>query len=339
MQRQLELANKKSKWVQSIKVRGKSQDNIKGDNMRIAILGAGAMGLLFGGYLSRENEVYLLCRGEEKINKINNEGLKIEEADGKTSTFYPIAVPVGSTDVPTLDVLILFVKTGASKDALEENKHLISENTILMTLQNGSGHEQLLKNYADEKQIAIGVSLDGSFLAGKNEIRHTGSNATYFGMLSGEENETLSQLEKTFNTCGFETYLSDKVKHFVWEKLIINTASSVLSGILGMPQGYVYQNKSTWEIIKALVSETVAVAAADGIMLDYKTQLKRVETLVTTNPEGIPSITVDLKEGRKTEVDSISGSVVYYGKKYQIPTPTHNMAVNLVHAMEEKPSK
>ncbi len=304
--------------------------------MRIAILGAGAMGLLFGGYLSRENEVYLLCRGEEKINKINNEGLKIEELSGETNTFYPIAVPVGTKDVPKLDVLILFVKTGASVDALEENKHLISENTILMTLQNGSGHEEILQKYADKSQIAIGVSLDGSFYADKNAIRHTGVNSTYFGMAMGGENETLTQLAKTFNTCGFVTYQSDKVKQFVWEKLVINAASSVMSGILGMPQGYVYENKSAWEIIKALVKETVAVAAADGIILDYKTQLKRVETLVTTNASGIPSITVDIKEGRKTEVDSISGSVVYYGKKYQVPTPTHNMAVNLVHAIEGK---
>ncbi|MFI3168162.1 MAG: 2-dehydropantoate 2-reductase [Bacillota bacterium] len=304
--------------------------------MKIAILGAGAMGLLYGGYLSEENEVFMLCRGQEKVDKINQEGLRIEESEGGEKIYRPVAVHAGTHDLPQLDVLILFVKAGATVEALEENKHLISENTILLTLQNGSGHENILKNYAREDQIAIGVTQDGSRYLDKNAVRHTGTFSTYFGLVNGGENETLSALEKTFNACGFKTFKSDKIKVFIWEKLMINASSSVLTGMLGMPQGYVYTNKSAWEMIQSLVKEMVEVAKADGVSLDYKTQLARVENLVTTAPHGVPSICIDIKEGRKTEVDSISGSVVRAGIRHGIPTPSHSMAVNMIHALEGK---
>ncbi len=304
--------------------------------MKIAILGAGAMGLLYGGYLSEENEVFMLCRGQEKVDKINNEGLRIEESEGGEKIYRPVAVLTGSRDLPELDVLILFVKTGATVSALEENKHLIPERTILLTLQNGSGHENILKDFARTDQIAIGVTQDGSRYLDKNAVRHTGTFSTYFGLCEGGESETLENLAKTFNACGFKTTKSDDIKWFIWEKLIINASSSVLTGMIGMPQGYVYENKATWEMAKALVKEMVEVAAADGIVLDYKTQLARVKNLVTTAPHGIPSICIDIKEGRKTEVDSISGSVVRAGIRHGIPTPSHNMAVNMIHALEGK---
>lgn len=304
--------------------------------MKIAILGVGAMGLLYGGYLSRENEVYMLCRGSEKVDKINNFGVEIKESSGEVCVFHPKAVLVGSKDVPKLDVLILFTKSGASREALEENKHMISKETILLTLQNGSGHEVLLSEFASENQIAIGVTQDGSFLVSPYQIRHTGTYSTFFGMANGSDNQELAELAKTFNKCGFNTTKSEDVKRFIWEKLIINASSSVLSGILGMRQGYVFENEWAWETIRALVLEMVAVAKADGVEMDFEEQVARVKNLVTTNSEGVPSIVVDLKVGRKSEVDSISGSIVRAGKRLGIPTPTHNMAVNLVHAIEER---
>lgn len=302
--------------------------------MNIGILGAGAMGLLYGAYLSVENEVYLLCRGEEKIRHIREKGVTVEEADGSKGIFHPNAVATKSKDLPPLDVLLLFVKAGGSKDALEDHRHLLGENTILLTLQNGSGHEEVLASYGKKGNIAIGVSQDGSLLLSTHEVRHTGSGTTYFGLADGGSSAILEQLEESCIRCGFKAEQSTEIKWFIWEKLMINASSSVMSGVLGMAQGYCYQNKSAWAMVQALVGEMVEVARADGIDLDYPTQIKRLEDHLTTNPQGIPSICVDLKEGRKTEVDTISGSVVRAGQRLGVATPTHSAVVHMVHAME-----
>lgn len=300
--------------------------------MNIVIIGAGAMGLLYGGYLSRENQVTLVCTNQPKADKINQEGLIIHEKGGSSQTYHPQATH-GSQGLTPPDYVILFVKAGASKKALDENKHLFGENTTLLTLQNGSGHEELLSDYVQEKNLAIGISQDGSLLMAANEIRHTGSAMTYFGKPSGDT-ETMANLEATCNACGFQTEKSSEIKFFIWEKLMINASSSVMTGLLQIQQGYCYTDPYAWGFIQALVKEMVEVACADGIALDYPTQIARLEKHLTTNPEGVPSICIDLKEGRLTEVDTISGSVTRAGKRLSIPTPTHDMIVNLVHALE-----
>lgn len=303
--------------------------------MHIIIIGAGAMGLLYGAYLSQENQVTLVCTNQEKADKINQEGVIVWEKDGSSKTYHPKAV-VSSQGLDTADYVILFVKAGASETALTANKHLFTPTTTLLTLQNGAGHEDLLSKYVTKENLAIGISQDGSFLLSPNEIRHTGCAMTYFGKPMGDT-ETMANLEGTCNACGFQTEKSSNIKFFIWEKLMINASSSVMSGVVQMAQGYCYTDKHTWGFVQALVKEMVEVACADGIPLDYPSQIARLEKHLTTNPEGVPSIGVDIKMGRLTEVDTISGSVVRAGQRLSIPTPTHTMIVNLVHALESRP--
>lgn len=303
--------------------------------MKIAILGAGAMGLLYGGYLSRDNDVFLLCTNENKANIINENGVIIKEKDEIEEVFHPTAVVDTKTnkELRDLDVVILFVKARDSQSALEENKHLFGKKTTLLTLQNGAGHEDLLKRYVTEDHLAIGISQEGSLLLAPNKVQHTGSGFTYFGKPLGDT-ETLAALEATCNKCGFQALKSKDIKVFIWEKLMINASSSVLSGVLGKRQGYCYTDQATWRMVQRLVAEMVEVANEDGIPLDYNKQIQRLGKHLTDNPEGVPSICIDLREGNLTEVDTISGSVVAAGQRLSVATPTHQVIVALVHAME-----
>lgn len=302
--------------------------------MKIAIVGAGAMGMLYGGYLSRENEVYLVCTNSEKVNKINENGVIITEKDNSKEVFHPKAV-VNSGELSDIDLLILFVKATASEEALSANLKLISPKTTVLTLQNGAGHEILLQKYVTKEQIAIGIAQDGSLLLSPNEVRHTGNGTTYFGKPFADS-ESLASVEETFQKCGFSSKKSDNIKKFIWEKLIFNASSSALSAVLGVRQGYCYEDKFAWSLMEKLVQEIVDVACADGISLDYPTQIARVVKLLTENPEGVPSICVDLKQGKATEVRTISGSVLEAGKRLSVPTPTQAFMVELVLAMEHR---
>lgn len=300
--------------------------------MNIAILGAGAMGLLYGAYLSQHNTVYLLCRNQEKVDMIQNQGVSVTEKDNSTTVYHPQAV-IDSHSLPPLDVVILFVKAGQSKEALDAHRHLFQGNTTLLTLQNGSGHEALLSDYVSPEQLAIGISQEGSLLLSPCAVRHTGNGTTYFGKPQGDT-ETLADLEASCIACGFHAIKSPEILFFIWEKLIINASSSVMSGVLQKEQGYCYTCPSAWGFVQKLVAEMVEIANALGLNFDYDTQIQRMKTHLTTNPEGVPSICVDLRQGNPTEVDTISGSVIRAGKAVGLPTPTHTMIVDLVHAME-----
>ena len=110
--------------------------------MRIAVIGAGAMGSIYGGRLSQNNEVFLVDTNKAVIDAVNQNGLTLEE-NGQDNKYSPKAI--SSTEgLEPVDLIILFVKALFSRSALESNRHIISDNTYLMTLQNGSGHEDIL---------------------------------------------------------------------------------------------------------------------------------------------------------------------------------------------------
>ncbi len=303
--------------------------------MKIAIVGAGALGLLYGGYLSQHNEVHLICHTQEQADSITAQGVIIEQNNGNQAIYQPHAT-ADSTTCGSMDVVILLVKATANYDALTTHKSLIGESTLLVTLQNGAGHEQVMAQFAAEHQLALGVSYEGGFRESHNHVRHTSTGGSCMRMLTGDAT-MLQALVTSFPTCGLQAEIPVNIRQRIWDKLMINASSSVLCATLGTAQGYCYTDPTAWALVGDLVREMVAVAQAAGFDFDYAEQLLRVQNVLTTTPHGVPSICVDLRAGRKTEVETISGSVVREGLRVGVPTPTHNFMVRMVHAMEGAP--
>ena len=302
--------------------------------MKIAVIGPGAMGMLFGGYLSKQNEVTMVGTRAAAMEQMNRDGITISETDGSSSVFTPSAT-ADTSGLGYMDLIILFVKASASKKALDTNRHLIGPNTFLMTLQNGAGHENLLLQYADEQHVIIGTTQQGSFKTSDNSICHSGKGSSAFGAVNGGS-ERFAEIAAIFTACGFPAEVTDNVKQMIWNKLMINASSSVLSGVLQTTQGFVEQDPNAWNITCALISELCAAATADGYPFDAAEQTDRIKKHLQAAPGGYTSIYADLKAGRRTEVDFINGAVVAAAKKRGIPAPTHELIVNLVHAMENR---
>ena len=302
--------------------------------MKIAIIGAGAMGSIYGGHLSLKNEVYLIDTNEDIISSINNNGLIIEE-NGKSNVYRPKAV-TNSEGLPEMDLVVLFVKALYSKVALAGNKNLIGENTYLMTLQNGSGHEDILGEFVDDKHIIIGTTEDNGAVLGVGYIRRGGIGNTNIGMLVEDNEGFLLKVKDTFDCCGFNVKIHDNIQQLIWNKLFTNVSLSVVTGILQVKIGYIRSNEYAWNMTKALIHEAVEVAHKMGLEADEEKITKDVENVSIKSPEGVTSICADLGAGRKTEVDTISGSVVRAANKVGVKVPTHEFVVNMVHAMECK---
>lgn len=304
--------------------------------MKISILGAGAMGMLFGGYLSQNNEVWLLDTDRRRIDQIISDGVTVREKDGTERRFYPHGI-AESAGLPQMDLVLVFVKSMFTLAALSQNRGLIGENTYLMTLQNGAGHEANLLQFADRAHVIIGSTQHNASVLGGSHTCHGGAGETSIGLLDGGS-EALAGIAENFSSCGLQCVTSDDVKRQIWTKLFTNTAASALTAVLQVPLGFLSEDPYAHQLMVALCKEAVAVANAEsGAEFDEAKVIAGVEAVCRNAKEGYTSIYADIKNGCRTEVDTISGSVVEAAHRLNVSAPYHEMLVSLIHALENRP--
>jgi 2-dehydropantoate 2-reductase len=300
--------------------------------MRIAVIGAGAMGSIYGGRLSLKNEVFLVDTSKVIIDAVNQNGLILEE-NGQDNRYSPKAV-TSTEGLEPVDLIILFVKALYSRSALEANKKLVSGNTYLMTLQNGSGHEDILSDFAPVERIIIGTTEDNGAVLAPGHVRHGGKGNTNVGMLVEDSQRFLPRLKDAFDSCGFNVRIHENIQQLIWNKLFVNVAFSAVTGLLKCEMGFIAQCDYAMNLSKKLLHEAVIVAHALGLEADEMKLLDEIKSVSENSPNGVTSICADLRAGRKTEVDTISGSVVRAAKKCSVDVPYHEFIVNAIHAME-----
>lgn len=302
--------------------------------MKIVVIGAGAMGSIYGGRLSTGNEVYLVDTSQAVVDQINQSGLKIDE-DGVTNVYHPKAV-VSAEEIGQADLVILFVKAIFSKTALEANKNIIGPKTRVLTLQNGAGHEALLKEFVPQEHIVIGTTEDNGAVLAPAHVRRGGAGRTNVGLLTEDTDGFLPALKEAFDSCGFQVKIHENIQQLIWDKLFTNVSLSAVTGILQVDMGYIAADAYAWNMTTRLIHEAVMTAEAMGLQCNEEAITEKVRETSVNNPHGCTSIRADIRAGRKTEVDTISGAVVRAAKAYHVAVPTHEFVVNMVHALEGK---
>ncbi len=302
--------------------------------MKIAVLGAGAMGSLFGGYLSKENTVTVVDLYQPIVDAINSNGVRIKEKDGSVTVRTPRATSNASS-LGVQDLVIVFVKSMFTVSALETNRNLIGENTYLMTLQNGAGHESKLLKFADRLHVIIGSTQHNSSVIGPGFVNHGGSGMTSIGLLDGNS-DILKPIAESFTACGLECHTENNVQKQIWKKMFTNTAASSLTALFQVPLGFIHTDKNANWIMRQLCHEAVTVANALGLDFNEEEVVGDVETVLINAPDGYTSIYADIRDGRRSEVDTISGSVVEAAHDLEIAVPYHEMVVKCIHALEDK---
>lgn len=302
--------------------------------MKIAVIGAGAMGSIYGGHLAQHNEVYLVDTNTRVVEEINANGLRIDE-EGQTRVYHPQAVCDTSALGP-MDLVILFVKSIYSRAALGGNPALIGPDTRLMTLQNGAGHEDILADFAPREHIIIGTTEDNGAVLAPGHVRRGGEGRTNVGMLTPDGDNFLPRLQQAFDSCGFQVRIHENIQQLIWEKLFTNVSLSAVTGILQVDMGFIAADEYAWALTRTLLHEAVCTAAAAGLTFDEEALAEKVRSTSRNNPQGCTSIRADLAAGRRTEVDTISGAVVRAAGKYGVAVPCHEFVVRMVHAMEDR---
>lgn len=299
--------------------------------MKIAIIGAGALGSLFGGLLSQSGEEVWLYDpiSKEHIAKVNAAGLVIEE-EGQEKR---IAVR-GTTKIEEIGeagLVALFVKAPYTEEAIKGALPAVGPSTRVLSLQNGIGITDILERHVGQERLLRGVTAQGSTLLGPGRIRHAGRGSTWLGRVSEKGNgESLQEVIETFNRAGIETYIEQDIRRLVWRKLLINVGINALTAIFDVRNGALIADKDLNKIMRSAVYEAVEVAQGCGLEFSPTEVIQEVEEVCHLTVENVSSMLQDVRKGNITEIDYINGAIVREGERNNIKTPLNRLLVRLI---------
>ena len=301
--------------------------------MKIVIVGTGAMGCLFAAFLSKsKEELWLLDKNKENAAKINEIGISLEGASG-TWQAKPKAT-ANVQDIAKADLILICVKSFHTKEAVEQIKPLLQQNTKIMTLQNGIGNIEIIAELAGEDRVIGGITSEGATLIETGIIRHAGRGETIIGTLDGKAPVEIRGIREVFNKVGLQTKMSRDIKGLAWSKLIINVGINALTAITRLPNGKLTEFEGTKRILRDAVTEATRVAKRKRIKLIYDDPLAKVEAVCEGTSANISSMLQDVLRKKRTEIDFINGVIVRLGQELGIAVPTNKLLVDLVKTIE-----
>jgi 2-dehydropantoate 2-reductase len=305
--------------------------------MRIAILGgAGAMGGIFGAWLSRAgHDVTLIDVARPAIEAINAHGLVVEERDGTAPVFRVRATDEPATVGP-VDLIVNFVKCYHTQAAVTSARPMIGPDTAILSLQNGWGNVDRIAAVAGRERVIVGLTYHGGTLLGPGRLKHPGQGMTYLGELSGEISPRLRAVDGALRGAGFETTLSPRILDEVWKKLALNCCTLPTSALLRFFAHELVAYPAARDAMAQILAEVVAVAAAKGIALDYDERWSAITGLLEKAIGGKASMLQDVEAGRRTEIEVINGAIADAGRATGIATPANDLMVAMISALQAK---
>ena len=295
--------------------------------MNIVILGSGAIGSLFGGILSKLNNVILVGRSSH-INAIRKKGLDIE---GKTQMNVKILSEESVDKVTFLpDILILTVKSYDTYSAISQAKQLIDDNILVLSLQNGLDNIDKIEKIVDRRQLIVGVTTHGAFFSEPGVVKHTGKGQTILGELNGQKTKRIESIVDAFNKAGIETIASGDIIREIWVKAILNSSINPLTTLSSCKNGYLLENPILEKIVERVCRESTNIANAYGINLSYENMIKKTKEVIRNTSDNYSSMLQSFKKGKKTEIDSINGKLVDVGKRHDIDTTMNEILTYIV---------
>lgn len=301
--------------------------------MKIGIVGPGAMGCLFAAYLSKTGEdICLIDKDKERAEKISQQGIIVEGVSGNWQA--KVKVTADIQHLGLLDLIILCVKSYDTKTSATQIKPLVSENTLVLTLQNGIGNIEIISEIVGQDKVIAGVTNLGSTLIGNGHIRHAGMGETLIGKLDGKLPAQMRSLREIFNRVGLDTRISRDIKSLLWSKLVINAGINPLTAITKSNNGHLIEIESTRKILREAVTEAVKVIKRKRIKLIFDDPLAKVEAVCEATANNVSSMLQDVLRNKRTEIDFINGVIVRLGQELGIPVPVNSLLVDLVKTIE-----
>ena len=303
--------------------------------MRIAIVGTGAMGLLFTYLLSKEegSDIWLLDIHPEREETIRKEGLFVEGVSGDHHVRPQITVK--PENIGEADLVILCVKSPDTYEATRNATPLIGTDTGVLTLQNGLGNIESIEQAVGPGRAFGGTTSMGATVLAPNRVRHAGWGETIIGEPTGNKTERAEAILETFRLAGLDVSFTDNLPGLLWSKLIINVGINALTALTRIHNGRLIDHEGTRTVMKMAVEEAAQVAQALGIRLLYDRPVEKVAGVCEATAGNIASMLQDVLKEKRTEIEQINGAVVREAARLGIRTPVNETLLGLVRTLEE----
>ncbi|MBO0442322.1 2-dehydropantoate 2-reductase [Vagococcus fluvialis] len=308
--------------------------------MKIIIAGAGAMGSRFGLMLHQaKNDVILIDGWQEHIDLIKQNGLKAnfngEEIVENISIYHQNDV---SSVEFSADLVILFTKAMQLDGMMQSINNMVGENTKVLCLLNGIGHEDVIKKYVPLSNIILGNTMWTAGLEGPGKAKLFGNGSIDLQNLGTDGKEAAEEVIEVLNAANLNAKYSDNILSSIYKKACVNGTMNGLCTILDSNMAGFGETDVADDIVEAIVSEFAAVAERENATLNVPEVLAQIKTCYNRETIGLhhPSMYQDLIiNNRLTEIDYINGAIVRKGKEYGIETPYCSFLTQLVHAKEQ----
>ena len=295
--------------------------------MKVAVMGAGAVGCYFGAMLARAGHAVTLIGRPQHVEAVNRRGLYLDSKSFQEHV--PMSASTEAAAVAGSDVVLFCVKSSDTEAAGRQIAPHLGEKTVLLTLQNGVDNAERLQAALPQEVIPAVVYV-ATEMAGAGHVKHHGRGDLVIGASASSE-----AIAAQLIAADVPVTVSDNANGELWVKLIVNCAYNAISAISRMPYGQMVEGDGVPAVMDDVVMECLAVAKAAGVIVPGDVRAS-VPGIARAMKEQFSSTAQDLMRGKPTEIDHLNGYVVRKGAALGVPTPVNRVLHSLVKLLESK---
>jgi len=301
-------------------------------DLKFAVLGAGAMGSVFGARLAKGGaHVTLLDVNQAHLDEIKASGLTVDLDDGQHIINIPAMRPEQYEDTP--DIVLLFTKVFHTDAALKSVSNVL-KHAVVLSLQNGIGNAERIASHTAKERTLLGVTLTPAEFLAPGHVASHGEASTQFGGLPDNTEIDLEPIKEALRTSGIDAEINNNIQSVIWEKAAFNCAMNAVCALTNGTPGSIGENDAARTLASDVVKEVVSVAAASGIQINRE----KIEALMSHayahHLMHEPSMLQDIKSARPTEIAALNGAMAQRGAELAVPTPINQTLAQLVSLAE-----
>lgn len=303
--------------------------------MKIAIIGAGAMGSVYAALLADGgHEVWAVDIWKEHVEAIERNGLRVEGASGDR-TVSSIRATSDPSDVGRADLYVIATKAAGVGDAARKVRSLMDETSLVLTIQNGLGAGDRIAEHMPTDNVLLGVAEGfGASMRGPGHAHHNGMNLIRLGEIDGGLTPRLDALTKIWRDAGFNVRAFPDINQLIWEKFLCNGTFSAPCTAFSCTIGEVMSDPDRWRVALGCAVEIHQLGLAKGIAFSFDDPVAYATAFGERMPKARPSMLLDHLARRPSEIDAINGMAVTIGREIGILTPYNEALTAVVKARE-----
>lgn len=299
----------------------RSEPHKRRATMNVAVIGPGALGILYATRMaSNGSTATLVDHDAARAKRLTLSGLTVERASDKERVRVPVTAAIPSD----ADFILICVKAHSTKNLQ------LPRNVPVLSVQNGLNNVETIAGMVGSGNILAGITTEAVTLVDEGHIRHVADGITTFGAWTDCDS---APAESALAAAGFECAITDAPGQTIWEKAAVSAGINPLTALLNVPNGQLLDVRETRELLRDLVVEAAKVASIEGYRFS-RSLVEVAEDTCKKTAENISSMLQDVRAGRKTEIDAISGEILRRAERAALPAPRTRVVYQLVRGIE-----